>query len=80
MTMSENYLNVIKGIVATKAGVEPEEINTNSYIEDDLNIGELEYLEILQELEEYYQIDLIEEKDSIESINDLLGVIVEKVE
>ena len=75
-----NYLQKIKNIIESKLGVDPEDIKPDSYFEDDLNISEWELLEVLQELEETYQIDLTENKDEIESVADLLDALSEKLD
>ena len=36
-----NYYGTIKKLISEKAGVEPSEITTESFFEDDLNIGEI---------------------------------------
>lgn len=75
-----DYFLKIKKIISEKAGVLPEEVKRDSYFEDDLNIGEMELVEILQELEELFQTDLIEHKDDIESVADLLDLLAEKLD
>lgn len=74
------YFNTLKKLISEKAGVEPEEITEESFFEDDLNVSELEFLEILQELEERYNIELVEERENIESVGDLLNLLAEKLE
>ena len=45
-----------------------------------LNIGETELSEILAELEEIYQVDLVEEQGNIETVQDLVELISEQIE
>jgi acyl carrier protein len=69
-----DYLGKIKKVISEKIGIEPSEINAESFIEDDLNIGEMDLLEILEELEEIFQIELIEHSKSFETIQDIIDV------
>ncbi len=78
--MTANYLKKIKEILLEKFGVEPEEVESDSYFTDDLNLGELEIDELLVELEEIYHTSLMEEKEEIKSIEDLIDILVEKLE
>ncbi len=77
----DDYFKNITRIIAGKTGVDPEEITEESYLEDDLNIGEIELLEIIVALEEEYAIEFEEEeKENIESVMDLVELVVEKVD
>lgn len=75
-----DYFPKIKKIIAEKGNVELEEIKRDSFFEEDLNVGELELVEILQELEDMFQIELMEHKDDIFSVSDLLDLLAEKLE
>ena len=75
-----DYLNEIKKVISHKAGVELSEVTKESFFEDDLNIGEIELIEILEELEEKYHTDLVEERENIISVNDLLDIMSEKLD
>lgn len=77
--MSE-YLPQVKRIIAEKAGVDVHEVTYESYFEDDLNVGEMELVEILSEIEEALQVELMDEKDNIESVGDLLDLLSEKLD
>jgi len=76
----DEYFEAVKNTISKKVGIESSEIELDSYFEDDLNIGEMELLEILEDLEEKYQIDLTEEKYQIEVVSDLVDLISEKLE
>jgi acyl carrier protein len=78
--MNNNYLTKIRKIIEHKNGVDPNEITPESYFEDDLNISEMELIDILGTLEEDYHIDLIEAKDDIQSVGDLLELLSEKLD
>jgi len=77
--MSE-YLKPIKNIIAKISGVEPSEITSDAFFGDDLNVGDMEFIEILQEIEEKFQVDLVDSIDEIESVQDVVDLIIEQVE
>lgn len=75
-----DYLGKIKKVIAEKTGIEPAEISEESFIGDDLNIGEMELLEILEELEDHYHVNLIEESESFETIQDIIDLLEEHIQ
>ncbi len=75
-----DYEKISKGIISSKTGVEVEEIKSESYFEDDLNIGELELNEILDEIEEKFEVDLSEERKEFEKFSDIIGALNEKLD
>ena len=78
--MSADYIKKIKKLIADKAGQEPSEIENETYIQDDLNLGEMELMDILEELEESLHVDLVEQKDSIETVGDLIEMVEEQID
>ncbi|HOA18342.1 MAG TPA: hypothetical protein PKK54_00410 [bacterium] len=78
--MISDYLKEVKKIIEEKTGLEPSEITPESYFEDDLNLGEMELLEILNELEEKYHTELVNKKDDMETIEDLIDILSEQIE
>lgn len=76
----ENYTEQLKEIISNRTGIEKTEIHKDSFFEDDLNIGELELIEILEEIEETFEIDLVEEKDDIHTFTDLTHAVSDKIE
>lgn len=79
--MTNDILDKVKKIIVKKTGLDAKEIHLESYFEDDLNIGELELSEILEDLEELYALDdLIENKDEFETVSDLLSFLEERVD
>lgn len=77
----DKYVNEIIGIIINHTGLDPEDVADSSYFEDDLNVGPLELLDILATIEETYSIVFDEdEKKSIESVMDLVELVIEKVE
>lgn len=75
-----NCLKKIKDIISKHTGIDKAEISTSSYFEDDLNIGEMELIEIISELEEIYQVDLSEASKGFESIQDIIDALEEIIE
>ena len=74
------YTKQVKEIISGKAGMDLEEILDESFLEDDLNLGEMEIHEITEELEEKYEIDLSEEFKTFETVEDIVNAVLEKVE
>ena len=74
-----NYYNEVKKLISEKTGLESYEITPESFFEDDLNIGEMELMEILEELEEKYHVSLIENSDSFETVQDLVDALDEHI-
>lgn len=78
--MENKYLNLVKEHISNKIGHEKDEITSGSYFQDDLNIGEIELMEIIQDIEEELDIDLTEESGEIETVAELVHLVEEKVE
>ena len=78
--MSIDYIKKIKKLIADKSGHELSEIHEESYFEDDLNLGEMDLMDILEELEESLHVELVEQKDEIETVGDLIEMVAEQVE
>ena len=76
----EEYYNKIAELIVEKAGLEKEDIEVGSYFEDDLNIGEMELIEIIEGVEEHYKISIIEFKDDVETVQDLIELMTEQLE
>jgi acyl carrier protein len=78
--MSADYFKEIRKIIEEKTGLEPSEISPDSFFEDDLNVGEMDLIEILNELEEKYNTELMDQKDNLETVQDLVDILSEKVD
>ncbi len=78
--MSLDYVKKIKKVIADKTGQEPEEIEEAAYFEDDLNVGEMELIDILETLEDALHVELIKEKANIETVQNLIELVEEQVE
>lgn len=74
------YTKQVKEIISTQAGMDIEDILDESFLEDDLNLGEMEIHTITEELEEKYEIDLSEEFKTFETVEDIVNAVLEKVE
>jgi len=74
------YLEEIKKIIFEKTGIGPEEIEPASHFAEDLNIGEPEFIEILEEIEKNFQVDLSEHKENIETIEKLINILSEELD
>lgn len=79
--MAQGYEEKIKEIIANKSGIESEDIHNEDFFEDDLNLAELEIIEIIEEVEEALEIEgLIEKKEDIETVGDLVDFASDKLE
>ncbi len=71
----------IKEIISDKTGMEPNEITSQMYLEDDLNLGPMEQVEIFSDVEEALEVEgILEQKDVIETVEQLLEIALDKVE
>lgn len=75
-----NYKKDIINLIADKTGIEPEEINEDSFIEDDLNLGEMELIEVIEAIEDKYDVELMEVRDNFETIGDILDQMAENLD
>jgi acyl carrier protein len=75
-----DYFNKIRKILVEKTGLEPAEITEESYFEDDLNIGEMDLIEILSELEEIFHVDLVEDVGTFATVQDVVDALEEHIE
>jgi acyl carrier protein len=75
-----DYFSKIKKILSEKTGLEPSEITEDCYFEDDLNIGEMELIEILSELEESFHVNLVEDIDNFSTVQDVVDALEEHIE
>jgi len=67
--MKEDIYNEVIKILTTKYGVDEDEVNSNSILGDDLNLGTLEIQDFLLDVSEKYQ---FEYEDLIENIEEEL--------
>ncbi len=74
------YLKKLQKIISNKMGIEPAEITPASHFADDLNMGELELMELLEELEREYDIRLADYIDDIVTVEDLITILSEDLE
>lgn len=70
----------VKQLIAQKAGIEAREVLDDMFFEDDLNLGELELTEILEELEDELKVDLLDNQTELASVKDLLDLLEERLE
>ncbi|MBD3366416.1 acyl carrier protein [candidate division WWE3 bacterium] len=74
------YLKKVQKVILEKTGIEPEEVEPADYFAEDLNLGELELQEILEALEEEYELELTERIEEIETIEDLVTLLSEELD
>jgi acyl carrier protein len=74
------YLKKIQKIIANKMGIDPQEIEPASHFEDDLNMGELEFMDLVEELENDYDVEIAHLVDDVETVEDLVTILTEELE
>jgi acyl carrier protein len=74
------YLEKIQKIIHKKTGHEIEELIPTAHFQEDLNIGEIEFLDIIRDVEEEYELDLSEYTEDIETLEDLVNALTEELE
>lgn len=75
-----NINEIVKKLIAKKAGIDPSEVTETMYLGDDLNLGDMEITEILEELEEIFKVDLINHEQEIESVEDIINILSDNIE
>ena len=76
----ENYLQQIKQIISHKTGTDVQEIGEDTYLEEDLNIGEIELLEIITDIEDALDIEVTADTEDIKTVGDLASHVADKLE
>lgn len=65
----------IKRILGEYSGINPDLITTDLSFEDDLYLNEDDILEILDEIEEYFQIEFEDKEVSLIYVADLITLV-----
>ena len=74
------FLKVIQKLIANKMGIEPEEIEPTSHFAEDLNMGDLELMELVEILEEEYDVEISDLVEEVETVEDLITILTEELE
>ncbi|MBI2620602.1 acyl carrier protein [candidate division WWE3 bacterium] len=74
------YEQQIKKIISERSGLDIHEISPQSYFEDDLNIGNIELLEIITDIEETLGVEIPGGTKKIETVEDILTAVSEQLE
>lgn len=74
------YLKKIQKIIANKMGIDPSEVEPASHFEEDLNMGDLEFMELIESLEDEYDVELTDLCEGIETVEDLITILTEELE
>ena len=75
-----DYLKKIKETISEKSGVSKREIKIDSFFEEDLNLGELELIDIFTDLEDILHVDLLDKREELETVQDLVDLLIEKLD
>ncbi len=74
------YLQKIQKAIAKQLGISPSEVMPADYFDEDLNMGEMELMQLLEELESSFDIELIQWAPKIKTVNDLVNIVREELE
>ncbi len=74
------YLQKIQKAIAKQLGVSPSEILPADYFDEDLNMGEIELVQLLEELESNFGVELVQWAPKIKTVNDLVNIVREELE
>ena len=75
----EEILKAVQEIAQDKLDVEPEKITMDTNIKEDLDADSLDLFEILNELEDKYDIEL-DADDSIQAISQLVDFVKDQMD
>lgn len=75
----EEILKAVQEIAQDKLDVEPEKITMDTNIKEDLDADSLDLFEILNELEDKYDIEL-DADDSIQTISQLVDFVKDQMD
>ncbi|KKU30441.1 MAG: Acyl carrier protein [candidate division WWE3 bacterium GW2011_GWA1_46_21] len=74
------YENQIKKIISLRAGVDVHEVTPATYFQDDLNIGEIELLEIISDIEEELKVEIKATGDEIQTVEDIINIVTDQLD
>ena len=79
MASSEEISEKVKSIIAEQLGVSLEEVQPSASFIEDLGADSLDIVELIMALEEEYDIEIPDEDaEKIQSVQDVIGYIVER--
>lgn len=76
-----DYLEDIKQLISKQFGIPQEDIEEDSYLEADLNITELDLEDLIETIQDKYQIQIPTEKVStFKKISDIVSYLFENID
>lgn len=75
----QEIFNKVKEIIVDQTGEEEEEVTLQANIKDDLNADSLDIFEVINELEDEFDIK-IENEDGIQTVQDLVDFVKQQLE
>ena len=75
----EEIFNTVKDITADELYVSAEKITLETHIQNDLNADSLDVFEIMNELEDKFDIELDDDDAKVETIGDVVDYVAKKL-
>lgn len=76
-----DYLEDIKQLISKQFGIPQEDIEEDSYLEADLNITELDLEDLIETIQDKYQIQIPTEKVStFKKVSDIVSYLFENID
>lgn len=76
-----DYLEDIKQLISKQFGIPQEDIEEDSYLEADLNITELDLEDLIETIQDKYQIQIPAEKVStFKKVSDIISYLFENID
>lgn len=75
----EEISNTVKDITADELDVSAEKITLETHIQNDLNADSLDVFEIMNELEDKFDIELDDDDAKVETIGDVVDYVAKKL-
>ena len=76
-----DYLEDLKNLIVKQFGIDPENIEEDSSLEADLNINELDLEDLIETIQDKYQIQIPPEKVStFKKVSDIVNYLFENID
>ena len=76
-----DYLEDLKNLIVKQFGIDPENIEEDSSLEADLNISELDLEDLIETIQDKYQIQIPPEKVStFKKVSDIVNYLFENID
>ena len=76
-----DYLEDVKKIISDQFGIAQDDIEEDSFLEADLNIGDLDLEDFIENIQDKYQIQIPPEKvATFKKVSDIVSYLFENVE